>query len=110
MVVSIIVMKYIIIPHRFRNPFSRFDHLDYFEALSLLQFICIVAVLSPTLWHGATVDDSWIRLQSIYTKKLKTIDPARSTVIAQRDVLPLKECTIPLARVQLRRRLCLIDQ
>lgn len=55
-------------------------------------------------------DDKSARLQSIYTNKLKTIDPVYHHCHTLRDVVPLVECTIPLAGVHFRRRLCLIDQ
>lgn len=55
-------------------------------------------------------DDKSARLQSIYTNKLHTIDPAHRHCHTLRDVVHLVECTIPLAQVHLRRRLCLTDQ
>lgn len=62
-----------------------------------------------TRWQR-NADDKSARLQSIYTNKLKTIDPVHHHCHTLRDVVPLVECTIPLAWVHFRRRLCLIDQ
>lgn len=67
-------------------------------------------VASIVVFSQRNEDNKLARLQSIYTKKVENDRSSAPYCHALRDVVPLEECTIPLAWVHLRRRLCLIDQ